>query len=67
MLVTRFCYRFHVRGVDRLPPFGPALLVCNHVSLMDAILVISSQQRRIRMLMSRGFYEKGKLVHPKDV
>ncbi len=58
MLITRFCYRFHVRGVDQLPPFGPALLVCNHVSLMDAILVISSQQRRIRMLMSRGFYEK---------
>jgi len=58
MLMTRFCYRFHVRGVDQLPPFGPALLVCNHVSLMDAILVISSQQRRIRMLMSRGFYEK---------
>lgn len=58
MLITRFCYRFSVRGVDNLPPFGPALLVCNHVSLMDAILVISSQQRRIRMLMSRGFYEK---------
>ncbi len=57
MLLTRFCYRFHVRGVDHLPPFGPALLVCNHVSLMDAILVISSQQRRIRMLMSRDFFE----------
>jgi acyl-[acyl-carrier-protein]-phospholipid O-acyltransferase/long-chain-fatty-acid--[acyl-carrier-protein] ligase len=57
MLLTRFCYKFHVRGVDQLPPFGPALLVCNHVSLMDAILVISSQQRRIRMLMSRGFFE----------
>jgi len=58
MLLTRLCYRFHVRGVDQLPPFGPALLVCNHVSLMDAILIISSQQRRIRMLMSREFFEK---------
>jgi len=58
MLITRFCYRFSVRGIDNLPPFGPALLVSNHVSLMDAILVISSQQRRIRMLMSRGFFEK---------
>ncbi len=58
MLITRFCYRFHVRGIDQLPPFGPALLVSNHVSLMDAVLVTSSQQRRIRMLMSRGFYKK---------
>lgn len=58
MLITRFCYRLRVRGLENLPAFGPALLVCNHVSLMDAILVVSSQQRRIRMLMSRGFYEK---------
>ncbi|MCH6255898.1 acyl-[ACP]--phospholipid O-acyltransferase [Puniceicoccaceae bacterium K14] len=58
MLITRFCYRFRTRGVDNLPAIGPALLVCNHVSLMDAILIVSSQQRRIRMLMSRGYYEK---------
>ncbi|QXD30841.1 MFS transporter [Candidatus Pelagisphaera phototrophica] len=58
MLITRFRYRLHVRGLDRLPPFGPALLVCNHFSLMDATLVISSQQRPIRILMSGGFYEK---------
>lgn len=57
MLVTRFCYRFHVRGLDKLPAYEPALLVCNHVSLMDAILVITSQQRRVRMLMSREYYE----------
>lgn len=57
MLVTRFCYRFHVRGLDNLPARGSALLVGNHVSLMDAVLVMSSQQRRIRMLMSRNYYD----------
>lgn len=79
MLITRACYRLRVRGIDKLPAFGPALLVCNHVSLMDAVLVISSQQRRIRMLMSRGFYENSSwftrkivdlanviLIHDKD-
>jgi len=68
MLVTRVCYRFRVRGLENLPAYEPALLVCNHVSLMDAVLVMSSQQRRIRMLMSREQYEGSgwltrKLVH----
>jgi acyl-[acyl-carrier-protein]-phospholipid O-acyltransferase/long-chain-fatty-acid--[acyl-carrier-protein] ligase len=54
---TRFCYRLRVRGLDNLPTDRPALLVCNHISLMDAVLLMSSQQRRVRMLMSRSFYE----------
>ena len=58
MLVTRFCYRFRVRGLDNLPAYEPALLVCNHVSLMDAVLIVTSQQRRVRMLMSREYYDK---------
>ncbi|CAA6691358.1 MULTISPECIES: acyl-[ACP]--phospholipid O-acyltransferase [unclassified Lentimonas] len=57
MLVTRFCYRFRVRGLDNLPANEPALLVCNHVSLMDAVLIVTSQQRRVRMLMSREYYD----------
>ncbi len=56
-LITRFCYRLRVRGLDNLPTDSPALLVCNHISLMDAVLLMSSQQRRVRMLMSRSFYE----------
>ncbi len=56
MCITRFCYKLRVRGLENLPADKPALLVCNHVSLMDAVLIMSSQQRRIRMLMSRNFY-----------
>lgn len=57
MLITRVCYRFRVRGLEHLPATKPALLVCNHVSLMDALLIATSQQRRIRMLMSRDYYD----------
>ena len=57
MLITRFCYRFRVRGLDNLPAQGSALLVGNHVSLIDAVLIVTSQQRRIRMLMSRNYYD----------
>jgi len=57
MLLTRLCYRFRVCGLNNLPANGPALLVCNHVSLIDAILIVTSQQRRVRMLMSRHYYD----------
>jgi len=57
MIITRLCYHFRVRGLDNLPANGSALLVGNHVSLMDAVLVVTSQQRRIRMLMSRNYYD----------
>ena len=58
LCITRICYRLKVRGLENLPNNQGALLVCNHVSLMDAVLVASSQQRRVRMLMSRNFYEQ---------
>ncbi|MGJ8653273.1 MAG: acyl-[ACP]--phospholipid O-acyltransferase [Opitutaceae bacterium] len=58
MLVTRVCYKYTVRGLDNVPAQGGALLVCNHVSMLDALLVTSSQQRRVRMLMSRAYYDQ---------
>jgi acyl-[acyl-carrier-protein]-phospholipid O-acyltransferase / long-chain-fatty-acid--[acyl-carrier-protein] ligase len=58
MLVTRVCYKFRVSGLNNVPAQGGALIVCNHVSMLDAILVTSSQQRRVRMLMSRAYYEE---------
>lgn len=67
MIITRFCYRFRVRGLDHLPANGPALLVGNHVSLMDAVLVVTSQQRRIRMLMSRNYYDNASWLTQKIV
>ncbi|MEO0509152.1 MAG: acyl-[ACP]--phospholipid O-acyltransferase [Verrucomicrobiota bacterium] len=58
LIITRFCYRINVRGIRNLPADQPALLVSNHVSLMDALLISACQQRRIRMLMSRNFYKE---------
>lgn len=67
LLVTKCCYRLRVRGLKNLPTEQPALLVSNHVSLMDAVFIVSSQQRRIRMLMSRDFYENANWLTRKIV
>lgn len=56
LLVTRCAYRIRVLGNERLPADGPAVLVCNHVSYMDALLLVATQQRRLRFLLPASFY-----------
>ncbi len=58
MALTRCFYRLRASGIEHLPAQGPALLVCNHVSLMDAIWITAIQQRRIRFVMSRHYIEQ---------
>ncbi len=57
LLVMKFCYRIRVIGNDHLPLEGPALLVANHVSWVDALLLMATQQRRIRFIMEREIYQ----------
>ncbi|MCC7256545.1 MAG: MFS transporter [Dokdonella sp.] len=44
-------YRIDTRGLDNIPERGAALLVCNHVSFMDALIVAGSVRRPIRFVM----------------
>ena len=45
-------YRLRVEGIEEhVPDEGPALVVCNHVSFMDALLVGGSVPRPIRFVM----------------
>ncbi len=44
-------YRIDTRGLDHVPERGPALIVCNHVSFMDALIVGGCVRRPIRFVM----------------
>ena len=45
-------YRVRVSGVeDNVPDEGPALLVCNHVSYMDPLVISAAVPRPIRFVM----------------
>ena len=57
LLLTKLVYRVKVTGAEHIPVDGPALLVSNHVSFMDAFLIGSITQRRVRFLMYRRTYE----------
>jgi len=56
-LLTHTLYRITVIGESNIPRKGGALLVCNHISFVDAFLVGSSTQRFVRFLMYRPIYE----------
>jgi len=56
VMLTRLCYRIKIVGEENVPADGGVLLVCNHVSWVDSLLVASTQQRRIRFIIERQYY-----------
>jgi len=61
--LTHTLYRVKVLGRDNFPEKSGALLVCNHMSFVDAALLIASTDRPIRFLVYKGIYEN-RLVYP---
>jgi acyl-[acyl-carrier-protein]-phospholipid O-acyltransferase/long-chain-fatty-acid--[acyl-carrier-protein] ligase len=55
---THSLYRIRIVGRDYIPAKGGALFVCNHVSWMDALLLIASTDRQVRFLMFKDIYEQ---------
>jgi 1-acyl-sn-glycerol-3-phosphate acyltransferase len=56
-MVSRLLYRFKVVGEQHLPTQGAAVLVCNHVSYVDAVLLMSASPRPIRFLMDHRIFK----------
>ncbi|WP_267225448.1 MFS transporter [Dyella silvae] len=44
-------YRVRVDGLEQIPQEGPALLVCNHVSFMDPLVLMANLRRPARFVM----------------
>jgi 1-acyl-sn-glycerol-3-phosphate acyltransferase len=55
-LLTHFVYRFRVRGEQHIPTEGAAVLVCNHVSYVDAVLLMAASPRPIRFIMDHRIF-----------
>ena len=51
-LLVRTLYRLRLHGIEKhVPDEGPALLVCNHVSYMDALILSAAIPRPARFVM----------------
>ncbi|MDH3265802.1 MAG: MFS transporter [Gammaproteobacteria bacterium] len=50
-ILINVLYRIRPTGLDNIPANGPAIVVCNHVSYMDPILLTGSIKRPMRFVM----------------
>ncbi|WP_415845290.1 MFS transporter [Stutzerimonas zhaodongensis] len=50
-LLGHSMYRVRQQGLDAIPDEGPAVLVCNHVSFVDALLIAGAVRRPVRFVM----------------
>jgi 1-acyl-sn-glycerol-3-phosphate acyltransferase len=55
-IASHFIYRFKVRGDEHIPTQGAAILVCNHVSFIDAVLLMAASPRPIRFIMDHRIF-----------
>ncbi len=55
--LSRLVYRFKVAGDEHLPTQGAAVLVCNHVSFVDAVLLMAASPRPIRFVMDHRIFK----------
>jgi 1-acyl-sn-glycerol-3-phosphate acyltransferase len=56
-VASRLVYRFKVTGDDHIPVEGAAVLVCNHVSFVDAVLLMAASPRPIYFVMDHRIFQ----------
>jgi 1-acyl-sn-glycerol-3-phosphate acyltransferase len=55
-LLIHTLHRVKTIDADRIPEHGPAVLVCNHVSYVDAIVIGAASPRPIRFVMDHRIF-----------
>ena len=55
-ILVNVIYRLRTKGLEHIPDEGPAVVVCNHVSYMDALIVIGCCRRPIRFVMDHQIF-----------
>ena len=56
-MLVHTVYRVDKQGLERIPEEGPAVLVCNHVSLADALVIGGCVRRPVRFVMYHKIFK----------
>lgn len=56
-LLSHTMYRVSHNDLERIPEEGPALIVCNHVTYVDALLLAGAVRRPIRFIMFKPIFD----------
>lgn len=55
-LLTHTMYRVRHEGLEHIPDEGPVVLVCNHISFMDALIIAGACRRPVRFVMDHQIF-----------
>jgi len=55
-LLIHSVYRLDKTGLENIPETGPAVLICNHVSFVDALIIAAASRRPIRFVMDHHVF-----------
>lgn len=56
-ILSHTLYRVKHKNLNNIPEQGGSLIVCNHVSFMDALLLAGAVRRPIRFIMFKPIYD----------
>jgi 1-acyl-sn-glycerol-3-phosphate acyltransferase len=56
-LLIHSVYRVRTTGLEHIPDEGPAVIVCNHVSFVDAVVIMAACRRPIRFVMDHNIFK----------
>ena len=62
-LLVKVFFRIRVEGLENIPKDKGALLVCNHVSFLDGIILNAALGRPIRFIVERYYYNRKSIRH----
>ena len=55
-LLVHTVYRLDKSGMENIPESGPAVLVCNHVSFVDGLVIAAACPRPVRFVMDHQIF-----------
>ncbi|WP_298450337.1 MFS transporter [uncultured Marinobacter sp.] len=56
-ILSHTIYRVRHEGLRQIPEEGPVLLVCNHVTYMDALVIAGAVRRPVRFVMDHQIFK----------
>ncbi|MCL2657899.1 MAG: MFS transporter [Betaproteobacteria bacterium] len=57
-IVVHVMYRIHAQGHANIPRDGAAIIVCNHVSFVDPLIIAAESRRPIRFVMDHRIFKQ---------
>ena len=55
-MLVHSVYRLETKDLERIPDAGPALIVCNHVSFVDPVVVFAACRQPVRFIMDHRIF-----------